>query len=68
MEYDQHYPDVFQREYVDEIQRKYGVLITEQAVSVHLRKLKWKHKKTESSLRYPPRSTASNSGSTLSRS
>ena len=39
-EYAQQYPDAFLREYADEIERECGVRVTEQAVSVHLRKLK----------------------------
>ena len=38
-------PHAFLREYVDEIERKCGVRVTDQAVSVHLRKLKWTLKK-----------------------
>ena len=34
-EYAQQYPDAFLREYADEIERKCGVRVTEQAVSVH---------------------------------
>ena len=45
-EYAQRYPDAFLREYADEIERKCGVRVTEQAVSVHLRKLKWTLKQT----------------------
>ena len=51
VEYAQRYPDAFLREYADEIERKCGVRVTEQAVSVHLRKLKWTLKKTDPSLR-----------------
>ena len=40
-EYAQQYPDAFLREYAEEIESKCGVRVTEQAVSVHLRKLKW---------------------------
>ena len=38
-------PDAFLREYADEIESKCGVRVTEQAVSVHHRKLKWTLKK-----------------------
>ena len=67
-EYAQQYPDFFLRKYADEIERKRGVRVTEQAVSVHLRKLKWPLKKTDSSLWNLTQSAGSNSGSTLSRS
>ena len=65
-EYAQQCPDAFLREYVDEIERKCGVRVTEQAVSVHLRKLRWTLKKTDPSLQNPSRSAGSNRGSTLS--
>ena len=39
-EYAQQCLDAFLREYVDEIERKCGVRVTEQAVSVHLRCLR----------------------------
>ena len=61
-EYAQQCPDAFLREYVDEIESKCGVRVTEQAVSVHLRKLKWTLKKTDPSLQNPSRSAGSNSG------
>ena len=67
-EYAQQCPDAFLREYVDEIERKCGVRVTEHAVSVYLRKLRWTLKKTDPSLQNPSRSAGSNSGSTLSRS
>ena len=66
-EYAQQYPDAFLREYAEEIETICGVRVTEQAVSVHLRKLKWTLK-IDPSLRNPSRSAGSNSGSTLSRS
>ena len=67
-EYAQQYPDAFLLEYADEIERICGVRVTEQAVSVHLRKLKWTLKKTDLSLRNLSPSAGSNSGSALSQS
>ena len=52
-EYAQQCPDAFLREYVDEIERKCGVRVTEQAVSVHFRKPKWTLKKQTHLSRIP---------------
>ena len=65
-EYAQQYPNAFLREYADEFEMKCVVHVTEQAVSMHLRKLKWTLKKADPSLRNPSWSAGSNSGSTFS--